>query len=72
MVSIEAKIIELYLRHCTQDEIAMILKTGHTRVSRAIHEFGISGIIPDTLRIGRPQKTTSELVAFIAAGDSVI
>jgi transcriptional regulator len=35
-VSTEAKIIELYLRHCTQDEIAMILKTGHTRVSRAI------------------------------------
>jgi hypothetical protein len=59
--------IELYLRHCTQDEIAMILKTGHTRVSRAIREFKISGIIHDTLRIGRPQRATSELAAFIEA-----
>jgi transposase len=69
-VSTEAKIIEFYLRHCTQDEIAMILKTGHTRVSRAIREFktsGIDGIIPDTLRIGRPQKATSELAVFIEA-----
>jgi hypothetical protein len=64
-VSTEAKIIELYLRHCTQDEIAMILKTGHTRLSRAIREFKTPGIIPDTLRIGRPQKATSELAAFI-------
>jgi transposase len=66
-VSTEAKIIELYLRHYTQDEIAMILKTGHIRVSRAIHEFKTSGIIPDTLRIGKPQKATSELAAFIEA-----
>jgi hypothetical protein len=45
----------------------MILKTGHTRVSRAIRVFKISGIIPDTLRIGRPQKAASELAAFIEA-----
>jgi DNA-binding transcriptional regulator GbsR (MarR family) len=66
-VSTEAKIIELYLRHCTQDEIAMILKTSHTRMSRAVCVFKSSGIIPDTLRIGRPQKATSELAAFIKA-----
>jgi predicted transcriptional regulator len=66
-VSTEAKIIELYLRHCTQDEIAMILKAGQTRVSTAIREFKTSGVIPDTLRIGRPQKTTSELATFIEA-----
>jgi transposase len=66
-VSTEAKIIELYLRHCTQDEIAMILKTGDTRVSTAIREFKASGIIPNRLRVGRPQKATSELVAFIEA-----
>jgi hypothetical protein len=39
----------------------MILKTDHTRVSRAIREFKTSGIILDTLRSGRPQKATSEL-----------
>jgi transposase len=61
----EAKIIELYLRHCTQDEIAMILKKGHSRVSRAIREFKTTGIIPETPRIGRTQTATSELAAFI-------
>jgi hypothetical protein len=64
-VSTEAKIIELHLRHCTQDEIVMILKTGHTRVSRTIRKFKTSGIIPDTMQIGRLQKATSELAAFI-------
>jgi transposase len=66
-VSTEAKIIELYLRHHTQDEIAMILKTGHTRVSRDIREFKTSGIVFDTLRIGILQKATRELVALIEA-----
>jgi hypothetical protein len=62
-VSTEAKIIELSLRHCTQDEITMVLRTGHTRVSRA----KTSGIIPDALLMGRPRKATSELAAFIEA-----
>jgi hypothetical protein len=64
-ISTEAKIIELYLRHCTQEEIAMIVKTGHTRVSTAIRVFKTSEITPDTLRIGRLQKATNELAAFI-------
>jgi transcriptional regulator len=58
-VSTDAKIIELCLQYCTQDEIAMILKTSQTRVSRDIRESKISGVIPDTLWIGGPQKATS-------------
>jgi transposase len=63
----EANIIELHLRHLTQDEIATTLRVGHTRVARAIREFRCSGTIPNCLRIGRPRKMTSDLAAFVEA-----
>jgi transposase len=64
---VEAQIIELHLRHYTQDLIVATLKTGKPRVSRCIKEFHRSGVIPGALRIGRPSKRSSDLVAFVEA-----
>jgi transposase len=65
MTSIETEIIKMHLAHCTFDEIASQLSVGRTRVARTIREFHQSGIVPEDFRIGRPQKSQSELVRFI-------
>jgi hypothetical protein len=65
--TVEAQIIELHLRHYTQDLIVATLKTGKPRVSRCIKEFHRSEVIPGPLRIGRPRKRSSDLIAFVEA-----
>jgi transposase len=63
--SLEAKVIELHLRHQTQDEIASVLRTSKSRVSRSVREFHETGLIPTAFRIGRPSKATGILVGYI-------
>jgi transposase len=57
----------MHLVHCTFDEIASQLSVGRTRIARTIREFHQSGILPEALRIGLPQKSQSELVGFMEA-----
>jgi hypothetical protein len=45
--SLEAKIIELHLRHYTHDEIIAVLETGKPRLSRCIRQFHQTALIPD-------------------------
>jgi hypothetical protein len=54
--SIEAQIIQLHLRHFTQDQITAALRTGKPRVSRCIRDFWQTGITPKARRIGRLRK----------------
>jgi DNA-binding transcriptional regulator GbsR (MarR family) len=63
--SLEAKIIELRLRHQTQDEIALAFQTSKSRVSRPVREFHETGLIPTALRIRGPSKATSILAGYI-------
>jgi transposase len=63
--SIEAKIVELHLRHLIQEEIAAPLRTGRNRISRCLRKFHYSGAIPDSHRIGRPSNHGGELVVFV-------
>jgi hypothetical protein len=63
--SLEARIIGLHLGHHTHHHIITLLMTGKPRVSRCILEFHRSDVSPKGLRIGRPSKRSSGLVAFI-------
>jgi transposase len=65
--SVDAQIVELHLRHYTQELIVATLKTGKPRVSRCIREFHQSGVIPSALRIDRPSNRSSDLIAFVEA-----
>jgi hypothetical protein len=51
LISLEAKIIELHLRHYKQDEVVAVLKTGKPRISRCIRQLHQTAFISDTLRI---------------------
>jgi transposase len=63
----QARVIELHLRHHTQDEIAAALRSSKTRVSRLIRHFHETGLIPNALRGGRPSKITGELASYVEA-----
>jgi hypothetical protein len=63
--SVEAQVIELHLRHYTQDQIIATLRTGKPRISRCIREFHQSGVVPESLRLERPNKRSSDLMTFV-------
>jgi hypothetical protein len=64
---VEAKIVELNLRHYRQDKIATAIHKSKPRVSRSIRYFPETGLIPDALPVGRSSKVTSELASYIEA-----
>jgi transposase len=65
MASVEAKIIELHVSGKTYDEIALTLRTGRHRISRAIHLYERTGQIPLPLILGPPRKVTQPIMDFI-------
>jgi hypothetical protein len=65
--SIEAKILELHLRHFTQEAIAPALRTRRDRISRCLREFQRSDAIPESHHIGQPSIRGSELIACAKA-----
>jgi transposase len=65
--SVEARVIDLHLRHHTQDEIDAALHTSKTRVSRSVRHLHEIALIPNALRVGRPSKVTGELASYIEA-----
>jgi hypothetical protein len=62
---VEAKTIELHLRHFTPEEIAAVLTTGLNRMSGCLRELHDSGTDPDSHHIGRPSIRGSELISFV-------
>jgi hypothetical protein len=65
--SVEARVIELHLRHHTQDEIAAALRPSKTPVSRSIPHFYEIGLIKNALRGGRPSQIRGELASYLEA-----
>jgi hypothetical protein len=61
---VEAKPIKLHLGHHAQDQIVALLRTGKPRASRCIQESHRCDAVPKVLKIGRPSKRSSELVAI--------
>jgi transposase len=65
--SIESNIIALHLTQVSYTEIEGRIHVGQMRISRTSRQFYQFGIVPDALRIGRPRKIQSDLIAFIEA-----
>jgi hypothetical protein len=63
--SVETKIVELHLSHCTQHKTAVVLHLSKIRVPRLIQYFHYIGRITKALRILRPSKRIGELAGLI-------